>query len=45
MNESHEERPNAAGFVACPFQRFGCGVTAATDRLINDHKMESVGMQ
>ena len=30
--------------IVCPFHRFGCNSTAASERLINEHKMESVRM-
>ena len=37
------ERLDAEAVIACPFHRFGCNATAASETLINEHKMESVG--
>ena len=36
------ERLDAGAVVPCPFHRFGCNATAASETLINEHKMESV---
>jgi hypothetical protein len=37
--DGHPQFPDP---IVCPFHRFGCSTTAASERLINEHKMESV---